>query len=329
MSFDKATGDLWTGNVGQDLWEQIYRIERGGNYGWSVLEGSHPFRPERKRGPTPILMPVVEHDHANFRSITGGFVYHGRRLRELQGSYVYGDYDTGRVWTFRYDREKKAVSDHRELYKSNLRLVCFGEDNDGELYLLDHMGGRISRLVPNPAVNTAGQFPAPSERDGPIPSTREHRPAPGVLPYEVIAPQWCDGASKERFLALPGLSQIEFESITYPQPALGASPGWKFPDGTVLAETLFIETEAGNPASRRRIETRLLHNEQTDRHRGGRRPVLARLHLRLERRADRRRPAGRPAGPRPYADPPRPEGPRRQATTELALPQPDRVYSLP
>jgi putative heme-binding domain-containing protein len=262
MSFDPERGDLWTGNVGQDLWEQIYRIERGGNYGWSVLEGSHPFRPERPRGPSPILMPTVEHDHANFRSITGGFVYHGRRLKELQGSYIYGDYDTGRIWSFRYDPEKKAVSDNRELHKSNLRLVGFGEDNDGELYLLDHMGGRISRLVRNPAANTAGQFPRRLSETGLFVSTREHRPAPGVLPYEVIAPQWCDGASKERFLALPDLSQIDFEVITYPQPAPGASAGWKFPDGTVLAETLFVVTESGNPASRHRIETRLLHNEK-------------------------------------------------------------------
>ncbi len=262
MSFDRATGDLWTGNVGQDLWEQIYRIERGGNYGWSVLEGSHPFRPERTRGPTPLLMPIVEHDHANFRSITGGFIYRGTRLKELQGSYIYGDYDTGRIWMFRYDRQKKTVSDHRELYKSNLRLVGFGEDNAGELYLLDHMGGRISRLVPNPVANTAGQFPRRLSETGLFDSTREHRPAPGVLSYDVLAPQWCDGASKERFLALPDFSRIEFEAITYPQPAPGAAPGWKFPDGTVLAETLFVQTEAGNLASRHRIETRLLHNEQ-------------------------------------------------------------------
>jgi putative heme-binding domain-containing protein len=262
MSFDRATGDLWTGNVGQDLWEQIYRIERGGNYGWSVVEGSHPFRPERKRGPTPILMPVVEHDHANFRSITGGFVYHGRRLKDLQGAYIYGDYDTGRIWMLRYDREKKMVSDHRELYKSNLRLVGFGEDNAGELYLLDHMAGRISRLVPNPAANRAVPFPRRLSETGLFASTREHRPAPGVLPYDVLAPQWCDGASKERFLALPGLSRVDFETITYPQPAPGAPPGWKFPDGAVLAETLYMQMETGNTASRRRIETRLLHNEQ-------------------------------------------------------------------
>ncbi|MEO8496550.1 MAG: PQQ-dependent sugar dehydrogenase, partial [Planctomycetota bacterium] len=86
FSFDRATGDLWTGNVGQDLWEQIFLIERGGNYGWSVMEGSHPFRPERPRGPSPFVPPIVEHDHAEFRSITGGFVYHGSRLPELKGA---------------------------------------------------------------------------------------------------------------------------------------------------------------------------------------------------------------------------------------------------
>jgi putative heme-binding domain-containing protein len=262
MSFDRVSGDLWAGNVGQDLWEQIYRIEPGGNYGWSILEGSHPFRAERPRGPSPILMPVIEHDHANFRSITGGFVYHGRRLKDLIGAYIYGDYDTGRIWTFRYDRQKKAVSSHRELFKSNLRLVGFGEDPEGELYLVDHVGGRIHRLVPNPAVDTAGQFPRRLSATGLFASPKDHRPSPGLIPYSVIAPQWCDGATKERLLGLPGKSQIEFEAIIYPQPAPGAMPGWKFPDGAVIAETIFLEMEAGNPASRRRLETRVLHNER-------------------------------------------------------------------
>jgi putative heme-binding domain-containing protein len=262
MSFDRATGDLWTGNVGQDLWEQVYLIERGGNYGWSVLEGSHPFRPERPRGPTPILLPTVEHDHANFRSLTGGFVYRGKQLKDLVGAYIYGDYDTGRIWMFRYDGNKKTVSDHRELFKSSLRLVCFGEDHAGELYLLDHVGGRISRLVPNPTVNTADRFPRRLSETGLFTSTKDLRPAPGVLPYSVIAPQWCDGATKERLLGLPGEGQIEFETVIYPQPAPGASPGWKFPNGTVFAETLFLEMEPGNSASRRRIETRILHHER-------------------------------------------------------------------
>jgi putative heme-binding domain-containing protein len=262
MSFDTATGDLWTGNVGQDLWEQIYRIERGGNYGWSILEGSHAFRPERPRGPSPILMPIVEHDHANFRSITGGFVYHGKRLPDLTGAYVYGDYDTGRIWTFRFDRQKNKVSDHHELYESKLRLVCFGEDGAGELYLLDHVAGRISRLVPNPVANTAAEFPRRLSQTGLFASTKDHRTAPGLVPFDVIAPQWCDGATKERFLGLPGESKIEFEGILYPQPAPGAPPGWKLPDGAVVAETLFLEMEPGNPSSRRRLETRVLHNQR-------------------------------------------------------------------
>ncbi len=261
MSFDRVTGDLWTGNVGQDLWEMIFRIERGGNYGWSVTEGSYPFRPERPRGPTPILSPIVEHDHANFRSITGGFVYHGTRLKKLVGSYIYGDYDTGRIWMLRYDRQTGKVTEHQELVDSSLRLVGFGEDTAGELYLLDHVSGQISRLAPNPAKASA-DFPYKLSETGLFASVPDLAPAAGLIPYSVIAPQWADGATKQRFLALPGNSQIEFETITYPQPAPGAPPGWKFPDGTVLVETIFLEMEQGNPDSRRRLETRILHHER-------------------------------------------------------------------
>src|SRR5262249_34034411 len=125
VSFDTANGDLWAGEVGQDLWESVYKIEKGGNYGWSINEGSHPFRPERKRGPTPILPPVLEHDHSEFRCLVGGFVYHARRLPDLQGAYVYGDYDTGRVWMLRYDGKAKKVTESRQLATSRLRIVAW------------------------------------------------------------------------------------------------------------------------------------------------------------------------------------------------------------
>ena len=262
FSFDSDTGDLWTGNVGQDLWEMIYRIQRGGNYGWSVMEASHPFRPERRRGPTPILPPVIEHDHANFRSITGGFVYHGQRLKKLKGAYIYGDYDTGRVWMLRYDRAQDKMTEASELLDSNLRLVGFGQDNTGELYLLDHISGRIHELIPNPDINRKSDFPKQLSLTGLFKSTKDLTPAAGLIPYDVIAPQWTDGASKQRYIALPGTSQMEFETLTYPQPAPGAPPGWKFPDGTVLVETIQLEMERGNPASRRRLETRILHHER-------------------------------------------------------------------
>jgi uncharacterized repeat protein (TIGR03806 family) len=259
FSFDRANGDLWTGNVGQDLWEQIFLIERGGNYGWSVMEGSHPFGPDRPRGPSPFVSPIVEHDHAEFRSITGGFVYRGSQLSALKGAYIYGDYDTGKIWMFRYDRRTGRVSDHRELLDSTLRLVGFAEDVDGELLLVDHMRGLIFELKENANADHKSTFPRKLSETGLFASVSENRPADGVIPYSVSATQWTDGASKERFLALPGNSKIDFDGITYPQPAPGAPHGWKFPDGTVAVETLSLELSPGKP---RRLETRILHYER-------------------------------------------------------------------
>jgi glucose/arabinose dehydrogenase len=88
MCTDSKTGHIWVGNNGQDLWETAYLLRRGANYGWSVYEGSHPFYLERRRGPTPLVLPTIEHSHAEFRSLTGGAVYYGERLRDLVGAYI-------------------------------------------------------------------------------------------------------------------------------------------------------------------------------------------------------------------------------------------------
>ncbi|MGE3316055.1 MAG: PQQ-dependent sugar dehydrogenase [Planctomycetaceae bacterium] len=261
FSFNTADGKLWAGEVGQDLWEMIYIVQKGGNYGWSVQEGAHPFRPERKKGPGAIIPPIIEQPHSDFRSITGGYVSHAERVPELKGTYIYGDYDTGRVWGFRYDNGK--VLDHRELVDTQFRLVEFGQDTSGDVYLVDFVGGQIHRLAPAPKQATPEKpFPKKLSETGLFASTKDHTPAPGVIPYSVNAPLWSDGAAKDRFLALPGDSKIEFEAVTYPQPAPGSSPGWRFPDGTVLVKTFSIETEAGNPKSQRRLETRVLHYKQ-------------------------------------------------------------------
>jgi uncharacterized repeat protein (TIGR03806 family) len=257
MSFDRKTGDHWVGEVGQDLWESVLRIEKGGNYGWSVREGTHPFRPERKVGPTPIQSPVIEHPHTESRSVTGGYVYHGERLKEQVDAYIYGDFDTGRVWALRYDGKK--VTWKEELARTHLRLVSFGEDNAGEIYLLDFMGGGIHRLVQAPKVTDPAAFPRKLSETGLFESVKDLKPAAGLIPYSVNAQLWSDGATKERYIALPGNSQIQYNAIEYPQPSPGAPRGWGFPDGTVLVKTFFLETEAGNPTSKRRLETRLLH----------------------------------------------------------------------
>ena len=254
FSVDRDSGSLWVGDVGQDLWEMVYRIERGGNYGWNVTEGSHPYRPEQKRGPTPILPPIIEHSHAEARSITGGYVYRGTRLKELVGAYIYGDYDTGKIWGLRYAGGR--VVWHRELVDSDLRLVSFGEDARAELYLVDHMGGKIHRLAPNRAPAATAEFPRKLSETGLFADVKQLKPAPGLIPYSVNAPLWSDGASKERYLAIPADGRIEFDAVTFPESAQGQGPfGWKFPDGTVLVKTFFLEMEKGNPATSRRLET--------------------------------------------------------------------------
>ena len=258
LSFDRQTGELWTADVGEDLWESVYRVERAGNYGWSVNEGGRPFRPQRQRGPTRILEPVVAHDHSMFRSITGGFVYRGNKQRDLQGRYIYGDYDTGKIWSLRLEGDR--VIEHRELCDSTLRLAGFAEDRSGELYLIDHIGGQIHHLFPNETVDTSRAFPRKLSETGLFVSTKDHLPAAGVLPYEVIAPQWTDGGTKQRLVALPGNSTIEFEAVKFPY--RGGRDGWKFPDGAVLVETHTLAMDTSDPNSGRRLETRILHQER-------------------------------------------------------------------
>jgi uncharacterized repeat protein (TIGR03806 family) len=259
FSFDRMTGDLWAGEVGQDLWESVYKIEKGGNYGWSVTEGTHPFRPDRKKGPTPILKPVIEHPHSDYRSLTGGFVYRGSKYKELAGAYVYGDYDTGKIASLRCEGGK--LTSQQELVDTPFRIITFSEDHAGELYFVDFMNGTVFQLAPAPKTDTLPPFPRKLSETGLFASTKDHTPAPGLVPYTVNAELWSDNAIKERFLALPGTAQIEFDTVEYPQPAPGAPRGWRFPDGTVAVKTFSMEMEKGNPASRRRLETRLLHFE--------------------------------------------------------------------
>ncbi|HEY8504360.1 MAG TPA: PQQ-dependent sugar dehydrogenase, partial [Gemmataceae bacterium] len=249
LHIDQETGDVWVGNNGQDLWEQIYLVERGANYGWSVMEGSHPFYPTRKAGPDPFAKPIAEHHHSEARSLTGGVVYRGDRLPELRGAYVYGDWSTGRIWGIRHRGGK--VTWHALLADTPLQITGFGMSPDGELLIADH-GGGFYKLEPAPKVEQPRPFPTRLSETGLFESVKEHRVHPGLIPYSVNAPLWSDGADKERYIAVPGDGRIE------PTPA----NGWNFPDGTVLVKTFSLETADVNPGGRRRIETRLLTRQQ-------------------------------------------------------------------
>ncbi len=142
MSFDRATGELWVGDVGQNAWEEIDVIVKGGNYGWNRREGRHDFKPVDDG--TELVDPVFDYPRLLGVSVTGGYVYRGAAIPALQGAYVYGDYQSGRVWGLR--RREGGEPDNHVLCQSGLNIASFAEDAAGELYLAA-FDGRIYRLV--------------------------------------------------------------------------------------------------------------------------------------------------------------------------------------
>jgi uncharacterized repeat protein (TIGR03806 family) len=253
MAVDRPTGQIWVGNNGQDLWEQAFLVRRGDNYGWSVLEGSHPFYLDRPAGPTPFVKPTVEHHHSVARSLTGGMVYQGTRYPDLQGAYIYGDYSTGKIWGVKHDGQQ--IVWHKELADTTLQIVGFGADVSGELLVADYRGsdqGAFYTLEPTPRETARAEFPTRLSQTGLFVSIQPLVPQPGLVPYSVNAPLWSDGAFKGRYIAIPYKPGVERRI------ELTGSRGWTFPDETVLVKSFALELEADHPASRRWIETRLL-----------------------------------------------------------------------
>jgi uncharacterized repeat protein (TIGR03806 family) len=248
FSFDPHTGQPWVGDVGQDLWEMIELVDRGSNHGWSVMEGTHPFHPNAKRGPTPFKPPVVEHHHTEARSITGGYVYQGDKFPELRDVYIYGDYQYGKMWGLRYDHQAKKVAWHDQLADTTVKMSSFGLGRDGSFYALDYDRGEVYQLERQPPAASLPPFPRKLSETGLFSSVVKHQVAPGVIPYEINAPFWSDGAHKERFFALPDAAQVAFHE----------SKDWEFDDGAVTVKTFSLDMEEGKPDSRKRIETRIV-----------------------------------------------------------------------
>lgn len=257
ITTDPQTGQIWVGNNGQDLWEQVYLLERGANYGWSVFEGSHPFYPNRELGPTPHVPPTAEHHHRESRSLTGGVVYHGDRLPELRGAYLYGDHSTGKVWAIKHDGQQ--VVWQREIADTPLAITAISLDADGEILIVDHAGkgqGGLYRLEPIDPVESesARPFPTRLSDTGLFTDTRGHQVAQGLVPYSVIAPLWSDDAAKFRWIALPPGGKMQMKD----------NWSWDFPDETVLVKSFAIEATAGDPTTHRWIETRLMLKRQNE-----------------------------------------------------------------
>jgi glucose/arabinose dehydrogenase len=147
-SFDRLTGDLWIADVGQNEWEEVNvqtAASTGGeNYGWRLMEGSHCFNPSTNCKSGSLVLPVAEYSHEEGCSVTGGYVYRGRNYRSLRGAYLYGDLCSGRIWAT--SPAGNGTFTTQLLLDTDLTITSFGEDEAGELYVVDY-GGTVYALV--------------------------------------------------------------------------------------------------------------------------------------------------------------------------------------
>jgi uncharacterized repeat protein (TIGR03806 family) len=245
FSFDSETGDLWVGDIGSEHFEEINLVRRGGNYGWNALEATMP-REEEGGGAIPedVIDPVVAIPSREGRAVIGGYLYRGAAMPSLRGHYIYGDYDSGRIWALKHE-DGEAISNREVGFVSG--LSSFSEDHDGELLAMA-LGGEVYRFR---EPETSGNLmPRTLTETGVFLDTPAMIPAPGMVEYELASMLWSDGAQKRRWIALPGDEAIEFRD----------SGAWGFPRGTVIVKHFDMELA---PGEIQRVETRLMVHEKS------------------------------------------------------------------
>jgi len=257
FSFDSGTGELWLADVGQNNYEEVNVITKGGNYGWAYREGKHAgVKSSQAPSGFTSIDPLYEYRHSgqssdsNFEgnSVTGGVVYRGTRIPSLQGAYIFADYSTGNIWSMR--RTTGAPTVQRILGQGG--IVAFGTDpSNSDILMADINSGTIHRL----ATGDAGtSFPSTLSETGLFTDVSDLSPAPGLLPYEPNVPFWSDYAVKRRWMIIPdGTSTITWS----------CDGSWTFPSGTVWVKHFDMEMTRGNPATKKRLETRLIVKNNT------------------------------------------------------------------
>jgi uncharacterized repeat protein (TIGR03806 family) len=252
FSFDRANGDLWIGDVGENSWEEIDYVAAGSsfnrNFGWPICEGTH-----NNTGNCAALSstrPVVEYPHdpaVGGFAVTAGFVYRGNRLPSIRGAYVYADWATGRIWA-RTGPGGPSTEVAQVQFTGGLN--SFGEDAAGELYILT-LGGAVLELEENGGSGGGtGGIPNALSQTGLFASVATLQPAPGLIEYDVNSPLWSDRAAKRRWLALPGTERIHF----------AAAGDWSFPVGTAFVKHFELATSA---TARVRVETRVFLRQRS------------------------------------------------------------------
>jgi uncharacterized repeat protein (TIGR03806 family) len=233
FSFDRETGDLWVGDVGQNQWEEVDVIERGDNLGWNVTEGEACFGRDTCSN-AAFVTPVAQYRNTGSASVIAGAVYRGSAFPELRGAFIYSDHYLGTVWAVRRGQAPQVL--HRT---GGRRIAAWAQDAAGELLAVDFRG-TLQRMVPPPAVEGDDGFPRQLSQTGCVDMLDPRGAADGTIGYDVALPFWSDGADKVRALSVPPQSRLEVDD-----------------DGHLLApaDTTLVKTflRDGVP-----IETRLL-----------------------------------------------------------------------
>jgi uncharacterized repeat protein (TIGR03806 family) len=240
-SFDRATGELWAGDVGQNKVEEVDLIQLGGNYGWNTMEGSACFPSGDSCDKSGLILPLAEYTHTDGnKSIVGGFVYRGAAMPSLVGNFLYADTYSGRLWALSYDPTTGDPSPVVLMDDTGLSPVSFGESNAGELLIVDYGGGGLYWIEPagEPVAST---FPDKLSATGCVDPADASLPSSGSVRYEVNAPFWSDGAEKERWFAIPDDATISVDETT---------GRLELPIGSVIVKMFRV---SGQP-----IETRLM-----------------------------------------------------------------------
>jgi uncharacterized repeat protein (TIGR03806 family) len=257
FSFDRQTGDLWMGDVGDSFREEVNQVVKGGNYEWPLKEGEldndTPIRTYAVGTPTPPKFYYSHAEMADLSSIFGGIVYRGPSLPELNGQYLYTDWISNRVWALDI---RQSPSTRTTLVDNQFKMqpMGIGEDNDGEFYILQYgpdfsdeawSSGRIKKIVRDASRDALPKRLKETTLFDDVPSLT---PAADLVSYEVSAPLWSDGSMKRRWIRLP-----KGEKVT-----VNPDGTLKFPVGTVFVKQFDLPENMNIAGRSRHLETRVM-----------------------------------------------------------------------
>jgi len=247
-SFDRRSGQLWIGDVGQDAWEEVDKVNVGGNYGWRCREAANPTTNTCPPNVTNFIDPIAQYDHSLGKAVIGGYVYNGSKYPALVNSYIFGDL-YGNLFTVPASASPTLTMHSSDATATSVNIVAFAEDAAGELYLLDLNGGLGAFWQLQASGGGANTIPDNLSATGCVNTNDATLPASGLIPYAPNAPFWSDGASKQRWLALPDGYQISTNALS--------NGDWDFPTGTVLVKNFSLNNQL--------VETRLFmrHTDRT------------------------------------------------------------------